>query len=420
MAQWLVHQGAKHLLLIGRSQPSQEAIADIHHLQQSGITIQIAQADISQREDIERILKPYLERGRRTAAGSRQQAAGENQQPAEQEEPANLSSSTSILRPSSSALALVGIFHLAGLLDDGTVQQQTWERFQRVMAPKVEGAWHLHQLTQHLPLDYFVMFSSAASLIGSAGQANYAAANAFLDALAHHRHAMGLVGLSINWGAWGQVGLAVRHQAHQNLQRQGITPIDPSTGLEILEYLLSQTMAQVGVLPIDWATWIKHHPSSPLLADLHISPAQLDPSQAQTLLHQLANLPDDQRLPHLTAHIRTQLAHVLGLDLATLTDHHQGFSELGLDSLTSIELRNRLQNSLERSLPATLLYDYPTLADLTQYLSNLLLPDAAPASAPSLSPSEPPPPAPLPPHLDHLSDDEAAALLLDELNRLNY
>jgi myxalamid-type polyketide synthase MxaB len=416
VAQWLVQQGAKHLLLIGRSQPTDGAIATIHQLRQAGVTIHHAQADVSQLEDIERVLRPYLEGEKQKAEGRRQKVERESWQPLEQHDTANLLSSSSTLRPPSSVPPIVGVFHLAGLLDDGIIQQQTWERFERVMAPKIQGAWHLHRLTQHLPLDHFVLFSSAASLIGSAGQANYAAANAFLDALAHHRQAAGLPGLSINWSAWSQVGMAVHSQATENLQRQGISPIDPQIGLDILNHILSQDVAQVGVLPIDWLQWTQQHPQSPFLADLPTQPTQFPESAAPTLLHQLANLPDEAQTSHLAAHIRTQLAHVLGLTPDSLTEPDVGFSELGLDSLTSVELRNRLQTTLGRSLPATLLYDYPTLADLTRYLHSVLIP----ATQSFSDFSEPITPESDAQDLDQLSDADAEALLLDELNRLNY
>ncbi len=116
---------------------------------------------------------------------------------------------------------LRGIIHAAGILNDGILQQQTWERFEKVLAPKAQGAWNLHVLTRNCPLDFFIMFSSVASLLGSPGQANYAAANGFIDALAHTRSQMGGGALSINWGAWSAFGLAAKRHLEQQLQNKG-------------------------------------------------------------------------------------------------------------------------------------------------------------------------------------------------------
>ena len=145
---------------------------------------------------------------------------------------------------------LRGVIHAAGILDDGILQQQSWERFESVMSPKVHGAWNLHILTQVSSLDFFVVFSSAAALFGSPAQGNHAAANAFLDALAHYRHARGLPCLSINWSAIAQVGAAAERLSDSRIQRMGLSAIDPFQFLEILEYLMNSTAVNVGVAPI--------------------------------------------------------------------------------------------------------------------------------------------------------------------------
>ena len=129
---------------------------------------------------------------------------------------------------------LQGVIHAAGLLDDGILLHQNWGRFERVFAPKVQGAWQLHTLTCHLPLDFFVMFSSTASLMGSPGQGNYAAANSFMDVLAHHRRSLGLPATSINWGGWAEIGLAARHRVDERVALQGMGLILPAHGLAIL------------------------------------------------------------------------------------------------------------------------------------------------------------------------------------------
>ena len=192
LAQWLAEKSAQHLILVGRSKPSNEAQIIIDRLTEKGVQITIAQADVTNQQQIAKVIEECQ-------------------------------------------TSLKGIIHAAGILDDGFLQNQTWSRFNKVVSPKVLGAWNLHQLTVDLPLDFFVLFSSVASLVGSPGQSNYAAANAGLDAIARYRQAQGLPALSINWGPWANTGMAV----DKNVDRQGINLIEPKLGLDILEKLLA-------------------------------------------------------------------------------------------------------------------------------------------------------------------------------------
>ena len=159
--------------------------------------------------------------------------------------------------------------------------QQQWTRFAAVMAPKVAGAWNLHLLTQELKLDHFVLFSSAASVLGATGQGNYAAANAFLDALAHYRRAQGLPGMSINWGPWAEVGMAATDRIGVRLAAQGIEALTPARGLAALGQLLQHPVAQIGVLPIDWPTFLSSIPTGEIPPFLReVAPGR--PSDAAT------------------------------------------------------------------------------------------------------------------------------------------
>ena len=157
---------------------------------------------------------------------------------------------------------LKGVIHAAGLLDDGLVQNLTWQRFTKVMAPKVQGTWNLHQLTKDLPLDFFVCFSSMAAILGAPGQANYSAANSFMDALVHYRRGLGLPGLSINWGGWGAVGMTARLDTvnQKRLESSGVTLIETERGMQALESLLSESLSQVAVLPVNWSKFLKALP----------------------------------------------------------------------------------------------------------------------------------------------------------------
>lgn len=360
--------------MVGRSSTSDTvSSALLRELEQAGAKIVIAQADVADAKQVAQVL-------------------------------ADVEKSLPLLR---------GVVHAAGLLDDGILQQQSWERFERVMAPKVQGAWNLHVLTQNYPLDFFVMFSSVASLLGSAGQANYSAANAFLDALAYTRTRMGLPGLSINWGAWSQIGVAAKRQMRQ-FGSKGMGTITPQQGLAVLEQLLSQSPIQVGVVPIDWSQWIRT--AWPFLADFITEISEEQPSVGTEFFQQLEAATKSDRPELLVAHVRSQVVKVLGLNSSDSLDIQQGFSELGMDSLTSIELKNRLQSSLGCSLPSTLAFDYPTVATLTDYLAEALF---SPASiVETLENSENQDKSAV--EMQQLSKAEAEALLLDELENLNY
>ncbi|MFL0704556.1 beta-ketoacyl reductase, partial [Cylindrospermopsis raciborskii] len=248
--------------------------------------------------------------------------------------------------------------------------------FKEVMNPKVAGAWNLHILTKNQPLDFFVLFSSATSLLGNAGQANHAAANAFLDGLASYRRHLGLPSLSINWGTWSEVGIAARLELDKLSSKQGEGTITLGQGLQILEQLLKDEngVYQVGVMPINWTQFLARQLTpQPFFSDAMKS---IDTSVGKLTLQerdscpqgyghnireQLENAPPKEGLTLLQAHVREQVSQVLGIDTKTLlAEQDVGFFTLGMDSLTSVELRNRLQASLGCSLSSTLAFDYPT------------------------------------------------------------
>jgi acyl carrier protein len=269
--------------------------------------------------------------------------------------------------------------HAAGVLDDGILLQQNWERFAKVMAAKVKGTWNLHRLTQELPLDFFVSFSSAASLLGAPGQGNYAAANAFLDAIAHYRRAAGLPGLSINWGPWSEAGMAVSlgERDRDRMAAQGIEPIPLAQGLSILEQFLGQTTPQVGVLPIEWSVFRKQLSAGrqlPLLSELvgEVEPQEETKqalAQQHEILQQLEAAPPGNRHSLLIRHIQSEAAKVMKLEPSQLPDPQKGFFDMGMDSLMAVELKNCLDASLGCSLPATVVFESPTIKDLAEYIA---------------------------------------------------
>ena len=374
---WLVAQGAKHLVLTGRRGASEEVQATLDQLELAGIQVLVIQADVSHQKDVGRLLDTI-----------------KNSMP-----------------------PLRGIVHTAGVLDDGVLLQQTWERFSQIMAPKVAGTWNLHILTQAMPLDFFVCFSSMASLLGSPAQGNYVVANTFMDALAHHRQALGLSGLSINWGPWAEVGMAAElgKRDQRRLTDQGLGSINLDDGLQILGELLGQNVAQVGVLPINWSLFLPQFyqgVESPFLEAVTItSPPSV--AHKPLLLKQLEESPVKEHRAILFRHIRAEIARVLELKTSEQIQPSQKlFDELGIDSLMAVELKNRLQASVGHPLRSTLVFDYPTLESLVDYLSQeLAFSDEVgtqPESGHDASLAE----------LEQLSEAEAEALLLKELDKI--
>ena len=223
VAEWLVEIGARSLVLMSRSAPEAASQVVLKKLEERGARLLLFQGDVSCEEDVAKVLQ-NMEANR--------------------------------LPP------LRGLIHSAGVVEDGGVLQQSWERYRRVLAPKVDGGWLLHRATQHLDLDFFVLFSSAASLLGSAGQTNHSAANAYLDALAYYRQSQGLPAVSINWGAWSEVGAAVGRGVTERIKAQGIGTIAPHQGIEITEELVRRGRPQVGVVPVDWPVYLSHLPEN--------------------------------------------------------------------------------------------------------------------------------------------------------------
>lgn len=282
---------------------------------------------------------------------------------------------------------LRGVIHAAGVLDDGALLQLTPERMTSVLAPKVSGSWHLHRLTRGLALDFFVVCSSAAAVFGSAGQANYAAANAFLDALAHQRQASGLPALSVNWGPFAQAGMAARALAAQPRRNnlQGLDPIALEQAGPILGRLLAQGLAQAAVLPIrvrDLPRLIG--PRSSLLAssvrqpDLPEQPSAGPPPE---LVRRLAEAHPAHRAQLVLSRVIEQAASVLLLRTAQTLDPRRPLREYGLDSLMALDLSAALSRMIGRKLPATLVYEQPTAEALAAYLARELgLEVSAPAA----------------------------------------
>jgi acyl transferase domain-containing protein len=379
-ARWLAGRGAGALALMGRRAPAAAALEVIRGIEAGGTRVLVVQGDVCRADDVRRALAEI-----------------------DRELP-----------------PLRGIVHSAGVLEDGALLRQQWAQFARVLAPKVDGAWLLHTLTREKPLDFFVIYSSIAALLGSAGQGNHASANAFLDALAHHRRAAGLPALSIGWGVWSEIGSAAALGTADRVAARGIGAISPTDGLRVLETLLDRDRAYTAVQPIDWpaylgsagepAPWLSAMVREAVLP-VRILPAAAAPARepaAQPLPERLRALPVEEQRELLMREVHAQVVRVIGLGVGQSVDPRQPLSDLGVDSLMAVELRNRLGTLIgaQKPLPATLVFDHPTISALTDYLAcGVLALDWTTSTAPAAAQ-----PVDLLDQIENLSDDEVDRL----------
>lgn len=345
-ARWLLERGAKSVAILGRSELSDANQRLINQWQGETAKIYSYQVDVTDSDRLEHCLNEVRQ-----------------------------------IAP------IKGIFHSVGVLDDGAFMQQTDERFNQVMAPKVYGAWALHCLTQTDELDYFVLYSSVASLFGSAGQTNHAAANSFLDSLAAYRCGKGLSGLSINWCGWDEIGSAASRGSSASI-RSGMASIKPEQGFAVLEHVLTAQNGnhQVGVAPMDWRVFFDreaeeiaakgiyqfNHPVSDC-GEANQSSGQKHQQNNNDVTslpftNTLTALPITERGKALREHIEQLVCLVLSFPASTWLDGGQGFFQMGMDSLMSVEFRTRLQSSLECRLSSSITFDYPTIDSLFNYL----------------------------------------------------
>jgi polyketide synthase PksN len=324
VAGWLVEHGARHLALVGRRVEN----ADVAALEAAGARVHLVACDVGDANAL-------------AAALAELRAA---------------------------APPLRGIVHAAGVLDDGVLTQQRWPRFAAVLAGKAFGGAHLDALTQGDALDFFVSFSSLASLVGAPGQANYAAANACLDALAHAQRRRGRRGIAVHWGPWADAGMASQlGVAHlERLRAQGLERLGAAAALAAIAGALADGATELGLVDVDWAHFAAALPPGrrpPLLARVLGEIGAGDDGAGD----RLAALAPAERRAGLDVLVRAESARVLGGDLARL-DPARPLAELGLDSLMAVELRNGLARALGRALPATLLFDHPTVGALVDAL----------------------------------------------------
>ncbi len=373
----LVERGARHLVLMGRSAPRAAASEAIERMRSRGIDVKTVSADVADRSAVE--------------------------------------SSLAAIRVSDHPLK--GILHAAGVLDDHSLLDQSSSSISTVLRPKLHGAWNLHFLTRNDKLDFFVLFSSAAALLGAPGQANYAVANAMLDALAECRRLLGLPALSVQWGPWNSVGMTGKLKTDP--ESIGLGRIDPDVGFETLETLLIGQETVAAALPVlSWKKFVSKRPTgtSALFSRLtktsvpQVGADARQPNQPKRFRETLHNAGVVGRKEMLREHLRSQAMHILSLPVETRIDGDETLHDLGLDSLMAVELRNSLMASLEMQLPPTIVLDYPTLRTLTDFLLAEIFEGKGVLCSQPRVPSE----------IQAISEDEAEAQLLEELGKREH
>ncbi|HRL22439.1 MAG TPA: beta-ketoacyl synthase N-terminal-like domain-containing protein [Alcaligenes sp.] len=328
VAQWMVDRGARHIVLLSRQGRVGASDAPVlEQLAARGVQLDVQAVDMSSAVALEATLARIRARG----------------------------------------LPLGGIVHAAGVLDDGVLLQQTWPRVRAALAPKLPGAWHLHHLTLNEPLEFFVLFSSIASLYGFMGQLSHTAASAFLDALAGHRAALGLPALSINWGPWAGIGVAAERSQLRGNRVEWIQAMSWEQSMQAFDWLMRGAAVQAGVFSIDPAF---RQPILPMVRPATHQPTAFISDRLTAPDRHQDPLPvaqTQQAVPSTLAQVCEVVAAIIGIDPAQV-DAARGLFDSGLDSLAAIELRQKLQTQFGVSLPATLVFKFPTVAAIAKHL----------------------------------------------------
>lgn len=323
---WLASYNANHIVLIGRKKATPEAQRIIDRVNSQGVRVSVVKADIAKYDDVKHAL--------------------------------------------SLCHNLKGIIHAAGIIEDGLISTQSEKSFRNVMEAKVQGTWHLHNLTKELDLHYFICFSSIASFLGSIGQSNYSAANAFMDRFAHYRNSINLPCISVNWGPWSEIGMAA--SLVDRLKTQGYKPISVSSGLDMLKQMISlaNTIPQVAISPMDWPKYMKRvnkHVS--FFDDVADSTLNKEEENKLSLMDVLDSVDSHDKLNVLENSIKEYIRTVIGLRESVEIDTNVSIFDFGLDSLMAVELKNLIEKNVKIKLRSTLLFDYPNVKSLVGYLS---------------------------------------------------
>lgn len=381
IARWLAAQGARHIVLLGRSGvPDAEATDAIQSLRSQGTEVSVERADVADRDAMARLFERLRDNG----------------------------------------TPVRGVVHAAAVIAFQSLAQLSAAELAAALRAKVQGSWVLHELTRDTPLDLFVLFSSGTTVFGAKGLAAYAAANQFLGALAWQRAALGLPATCVDWGAWSEIRL-LGAAAHKGVEQLGFRAMSDAQAFDMLAGLVHDRVPQCMVADIDWSVAVpayQAHGSRPFLEQF-VADALAPPIVAKVSADTAAQPPADAAQPdlrttlgplsprarrdHLAGIVREELARVLGLPGPQAIDATKGFFELGLDSLMAMQLRRRLAGRVGVELPATITFNYPTVADLSDHLLGIV------------APAEPVAPVAGTDKLEALSDAQVRSLLMAEL-----
>ncbi len=337
VAQWLADNKAGRIWLLSRREASGAALQKIQTMQQQGIDIQCLQVDIAEDQFVAKMMDKIDQKGG----------------------------------------TLKGLVHAAGVLNDGLLENMESEDFLQVLSAKVQGAWLLHQATKELELDFFVLFSSAASVLGSIGQSAYAAANAAMDGLAHYRKIQGLPALTLNWGAWADVGMAATLDKvdQQRMQSSGVVAINPKAAQALLAKALANSVSQQIIMDIDWPVFKQTLKNAATKAFWQDVEGEYSSDEGQKIAQNtinfkqhIAELSEQEAYQYAQEQVEYVLKQVLYLDAESTVDSHQGFFDMGLDSITIVEFRETLARHLDCKLLATLFFDYVNVDEVSTFL----------------------------------------------------
>jgi len=384
LAQWVASHRAVNIVLAGRSAVDRGDNPVIAELRNNGVDVIVERVDVSSSTEVQALLQ----------------------------------------RIRTTHPPLRAVFHAAGVLQDSVLSKETWSGYCETTSPKISGAWNLHHLTQPDSVELMVFFSSAASILGSPGQGSYAAGNAFLDAMAHHRACRGMATLSVNWGAWASAGMAARLTPEQSARwkRQGANPMEPRAALSALQQAIEAGDPQVAIMDLDWDKFLSATPARrdiPFFSELQSTVPGQHEAQSTTvvqplndILEGLRSTPEFEWKFLLSAQIKVCARRTLGLpESATISDS-VALQDLGLDSLMALEMRNDLSQSLGIPLAAGLLFDYPSVDQLVSHLTERLkssispLPGAPMSQLTTRATDE----------LQSMTEEEAELLLVQELD----
>ncbi|KOV61473.1 hypothetical protein ADL01_31015 [Streptomyces sp. NRRL WC-3618] len=376
-AAWLAGRGVRHVVLASRRALETRVEEQVRELERSGVKVTLAGLDVTDQAAVDRL----VERAHREWGG------------------------------------LKGVVHAAGVLDDAVLSQLSWDRFRSVLAPKVAGGWHLHRATLDLDLEHFILFSSTAALLGAPGQSHYAAANAFLDGLAHHRRGLGLPALSVNWGPW-EAGMTAQlsERLRTRLVESGFTPLEADPAFAALDRILAGPRGQYGVFTLDWSRYLDRFPIGRAVVTGGGTSAEDGAEAVGRLRRDWHGAAPEQRRELVLVYLRAMLAKRIGMSEAAI-DEDLALHETGLDSLVAVEVRGQIFRDLGVDLPLTGLLQDKALRLLVDELAERLTLDAparavASAAAPTaVEPFSPQEAERLLANLDSLTEDQIEALL---------